>query len=463
MFSNLLERIALTATERKPSIRTLRRTPGGGARPLGAIILAIIAAIVAPSSAADGPGCFEKRLPNGVHLVVYADPSLPLACVDVWVRAGSVFEKPGEEGAAHFLEHMLFKGTPANPRGRLDERIENLGATLNASTSRDWAHFHTTVAPQHLRVAIDLLADALQNPLFEEEEMERERRVILSEIAGRRSDPTQFLDDEIGPRLYGSHPYGRPVYASAEAVSRIGPPALRAFHNRNYVGAAITVIVVGGVQPQQTLSALERAFASVPEGAAPEWPEKPSPPEKPVVVDLPRAPDGSEWMSVGFLGPGIDAPADVWAMDVLISVLVRQSAGRLHDALVTQNKTAKAIDVSFLTQKLPARVTFTLVSEPGKTEENRAEILRQLDVVGREGVTEAELEAAKRYLLGTYAFEVETAAGQAGSLGFYAVLSSIRDSLDYASHISAVTREDVRRVAAKYLRPDRSVTVRMSQ
>ena len=462
MFSNRLERLALTANGRSSGAcedgAPVRRLRNGAA-----IILAILAVFVPRAGAGQPPSYVERRLANGAQLVVWSDPALPLACVDVWVRAGSVFEKPGEEGAAHFLEHMLFKGTPSNPRGTLDERIENLGATLNASTSRDWAHFHTTVASRHLNTAIDLLADALQNPLFDEEEMERERRVILSEIAGRRADPTQLLDDELGPRLYGAHPYGRPVYGSAEAVSRLTPAVLRAFHNRLYVGGAMSIIVVGGVQTQETLAMLERAFSTVPAGESPAWPEKPSPPEKPVVADLPKAPDGSEWMIVGFMGPGMDTPADVWAMDVLISALIRESAGRLHDALVTRDRTAKAIDVSFLTQKLPARVTFTLVSEPGKTEENRAELMSQLETVAREGISEAELEAAKRYLLGTYAFEVETAAGQAGSLGFYAVLGSIRDSVGYTANIARVSREDVRRAAARYLRADRSVTVRMTQ
>ncbi len=462
MFSSRLERIALTATLKdlcrsRPDSAPARRIRGA------ALILSVLTGFVAVRAAEAAPSCHERRLPNGVHLVVYSDAALPLACIDVWVRAGSAFEKLGEEGAAHFLEHMIFKGTPSNPRGRLDERIENLGASLNASTSRDWAHFHTTVAPRHLEVAAELLADALQNPLFEEDEMERERRVILSEIAGRRADPTQMLDDELGPRLYGVHPYGRPVYGSAEAVAALRVETLRAFHSRLYVGGAMTVVVVGGVEAAAAFPVLERLFRTVPAGPAPDWPEKPSAPRESVTVDLPKAADGSEWMMVGFMGPGMDAPADVWAMDVLISVLVRQASGLLHEALVTRGRTAKAIDVSFLTQKLPARVTFTLVSEPGKTEENRAGILRQLEAVARDGVSEAEMAAAKRYLLGTYAFEVETAAGQAGSLGFYAVLGSIRDSLDYTAHISAVTQDDVRRVAARYLRPDRSVTVRMVQ
>jgi len=159
----------------------------------------------------------------------------------------------------------------------------------------------------------------------------------------------------------------------------------------------------------------------------------------------------------------MDSAADVWAMDVLISALVRQGDGVLYDRLVKGDKSAPAVDINFLTQHLPARVTITLMSAPGKLAANEQAIREVLKTVIREGVPPAQLEQAKRYLLGTYAFEVETAGGQAGSIGFYAVISSVRDSMQYSANVQAVTAADVLRVAAKYLDPDRAAVVRMSR
>lgn len=395
-------------------------------------------------------------------MVVCPDPSLTLSCVDVWVRAGSSFEAPDEIGAAHFLEHVIFKGTATHGAGEMDLRIENVGASLNASTSRDWAHFHTTVATPYLDTAIDILADALQNPLFDPAEVARERRVVLAEIAGRQSEPAQILDDSMGPLLYGEHPYGRPVYGTVDNVESLTAETIRKFFKRNYTGQAMTVVVVGNVEPEDAFRRIAAGFGSVVSGAASVWPDGIASPG-PQSVDLSKAGDGSEWMCFAMRGPGMDTPADVWAMDVLISALVRQGDGVLYDRLVKVDKSAPAVDISFLTQHLPARVTITLVSSPGKLAENERAIREVLNAVIREGVPPVQLEQAKRYLLGTYAFEVETAGGQGGSIGFYAVIGSIRDSMQYSANVQAVSAADVLRVAGKYLDPDRASVVRMAR
>jgi len=206
--------------------------------------LMCIVAVLLPSAAtvvsADALKCYERRLPNGVNMVVCPDLSLTLSCVDVWVRAGSSFEAPDEIGAAHFLEHVIFKGTATHEAGQMDLRIENVGASLNASTSRDWAHFHTTVATPYLDTAIDILADALQNPLFDPAEVARERRVV----------PAQILDDAMGPLLCGEHPYGRPVYGTVDNVESLTAETIRKFFRRNYTGQAMTVVVVGNVEAE---------------------------------------------------------------------------------------------------------------------------------------------------------------------------------------------------------------------
>lgn len=454
----------------KPSSAKPHVTKVAGSMPFPGPLLITVCCIVAAALMFASAGRTwaaqpsERTLPNGVQLIIVPDPTLQLTAVDVWVRAGSAFESPGEIGAAHFLEHVLFKGTPTCPAGQIDEAIENVGATLNAATSKDWVHFYTTVATQYLDTALSVISDALQHPLFDPTQVNLEARVIKAEISDRRDDPTQVLADALAQGLYGSHPYGRPVYATVDDVSKLTPSVLRAFHKRTYVGSAMVVVVVGNVDPPAAFQKLSRLFGSVPgPGEAPPWPSQPTLPPQAVTIDLPKAPGPYEWLGAAFLGPGIDTPRDVWAMDVLSSLLARDQAGRLYDRLVSTDKIAQGVDTDFLTTRLRAMVSITAAVSPGKTQDALAAIRQEIAQIKLSGVTDDELQQAKRYLLGTYAFQVETAGGQTGSLGFYAILGDAKDSLEYQRHVQEVTATDVQRVAKDYLNFDHAVTVRLSK
>ncbi|MCC6483755.1 MAG: insulinase family protein [Armatimonadetes bacterium] len=406
---------------------------------------------------------YERTLSNGLTIVVAPDPSLRLVSVDVWVRAGSAFENDDEQGVAHFLEHVIFKGTPTRGPGEIDLAIENVGATLNAATSKDWAHFFTTIATEYLDTALDLLSDAVLHPVFRPAEVAREAQVIASEIAGRRSDPVQLLQDSLAENLFGSHPYGRPVYGTLEQVRSISPQQLASFHKRCYVGPAMTVVVVGNVTPDDIFKRVEKRFSSVPDGTPAAWPPKATPPTQATPVDIPEKSAGAQWLGVSFLGPSMDDPSDVWTMDVLASILARKESGCLYDRLVTADNVSVGVGANFLTQKLPAMVSLVTGALPGKEDENLAAIRQEIAKIRLDGASADEMAAAKRYLLGTNAFETETASGQASSLGFYAVIGSVRDSVHYAENVQKVTLEDVQRVARKYLDPSHMVVVRLSK
>lgn len=421
---------------------------------------AILACFASPARALK---TYERTLPNGLTVVVAPDPSLRLSALDIWVRAGSAFETPDEQGAAHFLEHVIFKGTPTRGPGEMDLEIENAGATLNAATSKDWAHFYTTIATEYLDTALDLLSDALQHPAFPAAEVARESQVIAAEIASRRTEPIQLLEDALAKNLFGSHPYGRPVYGTIEQVRALSPAQLAAFHKRCYVGSAMTVIVVGNVTPDDIFKRVEKRFSDVPKGDPPAWPPPATAPAEPAPVDLPDKGVGADWLGISFLGPGMDEPKDVWATDVLTSILARKEAGRLYDRLVTADKISVGVGANFLTQKLPAMVSLVSGALPGKMDENLAAIKQEIAKIRLEGVSQVEMDTAKRYLLGTNAFEVETASGQASSLGFYAVIGSVQDSVNYAENVQAVTPEDVQRVAKKYLDVAHAAVVRLSK
>lgn len=405
----------------------------------------------------------QKKLANGVQVVVSENPTQWLTAVEFWVRAGSAFEGPEEGGAAHFLEHVLFKGTRSRPPGTVDLEIENVGASLAAQTSKDWARFYTTVATEYLDTVMDIMADIIQNPLFDIGEADVERRIIKSEIVGRRFEPKQILSDALARKLYPSHPYTRPVYGTILNAESITPRILREFHQRTYVGPAITIVVVGNVEKDTIFERLEKLFSGVAPAAAAPWPPVPARPAEMVEENLPKAPGDQEWIGFAFMGPGMDKPKDVWAVDVLSVLLARRGGGRLHDRLVTRDETAAGVDVNFLTQRLPAMISIPIAVNPGTLARVESAVREEIEKLRSEPVSQAELDMAKRYLLGTYAFEVETAEGQAASLGFYSVLGDVEDSLNYTRNITAVTADEVQKAAAEYLDPRGMVIVRLSE
>ncbi|HXG24298.1 MAG TPA: pitrilysin family protein, partial [Chthonomonadales bacterium] len=182
--------------------------------------------------------------------------------IDIWVRAGSGQEKESESGTAHFLEHLIFKGTPTRKPGEIDAAIEDLGSLLNAGTTRDGTHFYTTVASRYLETALEVLADALQNATLSEKAIRHERSVILDEIARGRNDIQRQLFDRLHTLLYPNHAYSRPVHGLVESLSILTRDTISAFYRRFYAPNNTTVVLVGDLSPDNALASVTRTFGS---------------------------------------------------------------------------------------------------------------------------------------------------------------------------------------------------------
>jgi len=172
-------------------------------------------------------------LANGLRVVVHPRP-VPLAALYLWIEAGSVDERSDEHGAAHFLEHMLFKGTPTRGVGDVPATIESLGGDLNAYTSLESTVLHATVELDGWKEALDVLADMSQRSLLDATELEREREVILEEVRGTASDPEELLYEGVQSALYADHAYARPILGTAAEVAELPRQALMNFWRREW-------------------------------------------------------------------------------------------------------------------------------------------------------------------------------------------------------------------------------------
>ena len=221
------------------------------------------------NSSFPGPELDHWSLPNGAGCVMAEMPDAPLTCLDFWCRAGSLSEQDGEEGMAHFLEHMLFKGSRHLPPGAFDQAIEALGGSSNAATGFDDVHFHVLIPPERTRDALEHLLELVLQPTLDSEGFAMERDVVLEEIAQYADQPSEQVLQQLLTRGCGSHPYGRPILGHRASLEAMTPASMACFHRRSFLGSNCSLAVAG-----QSINGLremlsESQLAELPSGVSP--------------------------------------------------------------------------------------------------------------------------------------------------------------------------------------------------
>jgi predicted Zn-dependent peptidase len=209
------------------------------------------------------------RLSNGLTIVTDPMPKLESAMLGVWVNVGTRNETRAVMGVSHMLEHMAFKGTQSRSARDIAEEIEAVGGYLNAYTSREQTAFHARVLKTDVMMAIDLLADILTHPTFEQSELERERQVVLQEIGQARDTPDDIVFDHLQSAIYPDQPMGWPILGREETVSAFTQDELRTYMAANYRAADMTLVSSGAVEHDEIVRAAEEKFASLRAGPAP--------------------------------------------------------------------------------------------------------------------------------------------------------------------------------------------------
>ncbi|HEY4201066.1 MAG TPA: pitrilysin family protein [Devosiaceae bacterium] len=215
----------------------------------------------------------STKLDNGITVLTDDMPHLESASLGVWVKAGSRSERNNEHGISHLLEHMAFKGTSSRNALDIAEAIENVGGDLNAATSIEHTGYFARVLKEDVALAADILADILQNSLFDQNELDREQNVIIQEIGAARDNPDDHVFDLFQSAAFPDQPIGRTILGTADSVKGMGASAIRGYMDRNYVGDRMVVAAAGNVDHDQLVDiANDRFHALKPNGAPP--PEK---------------------------------------------------------------------------------------------------------------------------------------------------------------------------------------------
>jgi predicted Zn-dependent peptidase/DMSO/TMAO reductase YedYZ heme-binding membrane subunit len=430
-----------------------------GARLL-ALLVVLLAGCAGANSRSSGAATPTRQvLPNGVVLISQEHRASDMVAVQLWLRVGGRDEAPAELGLSHYLEHMLFKGTPTRPPGSIDTELEGLGGSSNAFTSYDFTHFDVVVPVSALRAATELLADIAVNASFVPAELESEKKVVFEEMSLTEDDPERFLQRRLTEVAYAGHPYGRPILGTRERVESLTRDALNAYYKKRYVPTNMVLIVVGAVSPTAARAVADDTFGRL---AGPQPARPVATPSKPVApgsgVDVRRSEQQAYLGLAWHAAP--TGNTDIYAVDLLTYILGDGPSSRLNQVLREQRGLVQSIEASYIPRQESGLVTVSARLDAKNLEAAEAAVRDILRRVREEGVTAAERDRAIITAESTYAFDIETVEGLARNYGQAETTWTLKDEVQYLERLRRVTAEQIRAAARTYLGDDNYVRVR---
>ncbi len=361
-----------------------------------------------------------QRLANGCRVVTLNMPEAPLVCLDFWCRAGSLFETEAESGIAHFLEHMVFKGSRQLGPGEFDRRIEALGGNSNAATGFDDVHYHVLIEPEAAAEAVALLLELVLEPSLDRSAFELERQVVLEELAQSEDQPEDVALQHLLSAGCGAHPYGRAILGRRDGLLVHTPESMANFQRRHYRADHCVLCVSGPLDPSKhSTAAIEAAIATSPLAQLHTAGESQPLPRLQLVpgkhrLALPRL-ESARLMMLWALPAGTDLHG-VMGADLVTSLLAEGRRSRLVDRLREDLRLVESIDLDLHVMECGS---FALLEAIGQVDDLPAihgAITTVLDELATSPIPAGEWQRTRRLVENGYRFSLESAGGVAGVL-----------------------------------------------
>lgn len=398
-------------------------------------------------------------LPNGLTIIAEQMP-LPAINLNLWLRVGSAVEADAINGMAHFLEHMVFKGTPQLASGEFEQAIEGRGAVTNAATSQDYTHYYITTAPQDFEQLAPLQLDVVCNASIPDEAFERERKVVLEEIRRSEDNPRRRTYSRAMETCFDDLPYRRPVLGSTEVIAGLTPEQMRSFHRHWYHPQKMTAVAVGNLPSDRLIEivaeSFHRIYASQPT-PSPQATDIPSLRPEPAFGRIVRREFCDRQMQQARLVmmwrvPGMQDPAQTDALDVLSAILGQGRLARLFRDLREERHWVSQISASNSSQSAQGVFSITAQLPIEHLEKVEAAILDHIRRIQTESITEAELDRIRTQVAHRFIFRNERPSDRANLYGYYfSQLGTLEPALGYCDRIQALTREEIQQAAQRYL------------
>ena len=423
-------------------------------RLLVVMLLFVLAAGGASAQSADR--VLAATLENGLRVLLQEDHRSPIVTFQMWYRVGSRNEARGATGIAHFLEHLMFKGTPTHGQGQFARLVEQNGGQDNAFTSQDVTSYYVNIAADKIDLVIDLESDRMHNLLLDAKEINSEREVVIEERRTRtEDDPGGFLGEEVSTIAYKSHPYGAPIIGWMEDIKRITPAEIRAFYKTYYIPNNAILVAVGDFKAPEVLAKIRTKFGRIPKG--PTVPpvlavEPPQNGERRVIVkkqaQLPI-------VYIGYHVPNQKSP-DAFPLEMLSTILSEGRASRLYKRLVYERQLALEAggDYNYFAHD-PNLFWFWGTPMPGQTPETMERaLLGEMEALKNEPVSDEELQRAKNQVEATFVFQEDSVHRRAALLARFELIGGYENKDRFVERLRAVTAADVQRVARTYFADD---------
>jgi zinc protease len=409
------------------------------------------------------------RLNNGMLVLTREVHSAPIATCWVWYRVGSRNEPSGQTGISHWVEHMLFKGTPKFPGGEFDRLIARNGGNFNGFTWIDYTAYYETLPADRIELGLEIESDRMVNSLFEPEEVDSERTVIISELEGYANYPETWLDEGVKAAAFNVHPYHHPVIGYKSDLEAMTRDELYRHYQTYYMPNNAVLVLIGDFTTTTLLKTVEERFGSLPVG--PTLPQfravEPEPQgERRVQIERPGA---AHYVQIGYLAPDCRS-TDFAALAVVDAVLSGAKSLTFMGGAAQTNRSARIyralveteLAVAAGSNYLPTRDPFLFeLSATVRDDHTAAEVetalINEIERIQNDGIEQAELDRIGKQIRAQVAYSGESVTNQAMQLGMWEVLDSYQRMDSLMDELAGVTAEDVRRAAQTYLTPRRRV------
>ena len=393
-------------------------------------------------------------LDNGLRVIIKEIHSAPIVAVDIWVGTGAADEEPHEIGISHFLEHMFFKGTEKRPAGQMDLEIKSLGGYNNAATSYDYTHYYVVLPSEHYLKALDILSDAVLNSTFPQEEIEREREVVLREIDRKEDSPWGKLFTEFLEKVFAENPYGRPILGTQETLAPIDHDAFMDYIHRAYQPSNLVVVITGDIDHDEALKNVKEIFSDLPSSKPVlSEPFKIPEPEQPTEFTIEKDVQGT-YLVVGYPTPPLRGTSAEYALDVAASILGEGRSSWLYQILKEEKGLVTDSSSFFWTLERAGLFGMEAACEAEDLQEVEQILFEQIEKLRQGEFTDAEIQKAKNQIISDFAFSTEKAVAIAGTYGEFEVTSSIDEAVHYTDEVRKVTRKDIVDALQQYVKPN---------
>jgi len=401
---------------------------------------------------ASGAEINKKTLNNGLVILTKESTANDIIAVQVFLRMGTGYEKDEEAGLSNIVQNLILKGTVKRDATQIANDIESIGARLTTTAERDYGTILLFVIKDKLDRGLEILFDILQNPIFPEDKIEQEKKIVIEQIKARKDEMLATTFDLFQERFYSEHPYHKMRLGYPETVEKFDRKTILEFYKDYYVPNNMVWSAAGNLNSSKLIKEIEKNFGGLPPKELPSRISKTMPMHTKEVSDWTERESQAVWMIIGYDAPNL-FDKDYPAMEVLDGIMGGSMHSRLFIALRENKGLGYQVGSIYEARSGPSFYANYIGVEPSQLDEARNEILKEMERIREERVGEDELNRTKTYLKGTFIMAQESSAGQAYLIGRYEILGlGYQYLVEYPKAIDSVKSEDILKVAGKYLK-----------